>query len=158
MHFLLPFFKWADSTWLGETIRGSRIYFPIIETFHLLALTVLFGAVIVLNLRLCGLMMQNQSIKQLAADLSPWTLWSLGVILTSGIMLFLSEAMKCYASVPFQVKMAFLFTAIAFHFTVHRRVRNSDREPGRALGVMIGSVNLLLWLGVGLGGRGIGFL
>ena len=42
MHFLLPFFKWSDSTWLGEVIRGSRIYFPVIETFHLLALTILF--------------------------------------------------------------------------------------------------------------------
>src|SRR5213079_2806039 len=105
MEFLLPFFRWCDSTWLGETIRSSRIYFPIIETFHLLALTLLFGAVIVLNMRLCGLMMNNQPVKQVAQDLSPWTLWSLVVVLVSGIMLFLSEAMKCYASVPFQVKM-----------------------------------------------------
>ena len=72
MHFLLPFFKWCDSTWLGETIRNSRLYFPVIETFHLLALTVLFGAVIVLNLRLCGLFMKNQPVQQLAKDLSPW--------------------------------------------------------------------------------------
>jgi uncharacterized membrane protein len=158
MHFLLPFFRWCDATWLGETIRGSRIYFPIIETFHLIALTLLFGAVLVLNLRLCRLMMTNQPVKQVAADLSPWTLASLAVILVSGILLFLSEAMKCYASVPFQVKMVFLFTALAFHFTIHRSVRNSDREPGRAFGTVIGVVNIFLWLGVGLGGRGIGFL
>src|SRR5215471_18888780 len=118
MHFLVPFFKWCDSTWVGETIRGSRIYFPIIETFHLLALTVLFGGVLVLNLRLCRLMMKHQPVQQVAEDLSPWTLWSLGVILVSGILLFLSEAMKCYASEPFQVKMVFLFLAIVFHFTV----------------------------------------
>lgn len=158
MHFLLPFFRWCDATWLGETIRGSRIYFPVIETFHLLALTLLLGAVLVLNLRLCRLMMTNQPVKQVAADLSPWTLWSLAVILVSGILLFLSEAMKCYASVPFQVKMVFLFAALTFHFTIHRSVRNSDREPGLALGAIIGVVNIFLWLGVGLGGRGIGFL
>ena len=68
MHFLLPFFKWCDSTWLGETIRGSRIYFPIIETFHLLALTILFGAVLVLNLRMCGLMMKTQPVQQVAKE------------------------------------------------------------------------------------------
>src|SRR5215467_4943625 len=158
MHFLLPFFKWCDSTWLGETIRNSRLYFPVIETFHLLALTVLFGAVIVLNLRLCGLFMKNQPVQQLAKDLSPWALWSLVVILTSGIMLFTSEAMKCYASKPFQIKMLFLFAALIFHFTVHRKVTRTDREPGLLSGILIGGISVILWLGVGLGGRGIGFL
>jgi hypothetical protein len=158
MHYLLPFFKWCDSTWLGETIRNSRIYFPVIETFHLLALTVLFGAVIVLNLRLCRIIMRHQPVQQLAKDLSPWALWSLVVILGSGILLFLSEAMKCYASKPFQVKMLFLFAALIFHFTIHRKVSRSDREPGLLSGLFVGSVNFLLWFGVGVGGRAIGFL
>jgi len=158
MHFLFPVFKWADGTWLGETIRASRIYFPIIETFHLLALTILFGAVIVLNLRLCRVIMKNQPVQQVAEDLSPYAFWSLVVILTSGFMLFTSEAMKCYASKPFQVKMVFLFSALIFHFTVHRRATRSDREPTLPWGSLVGAVNVLLWLGVGLGGRGIGFL
>jgi hypothetical protein len=158
MHFLLPFFKWCDSTWLGETIRGSRIYFPIIETFHLLALTILFGAVLVLNLRMCGLLMKTQPVQQVAKDLGPWAWWSLVVILVSGVMLFLSEAMKCYASKPFQVKMLFLFAALIYHFTIHRRVSRSDRDPRVGWGALIGTVNALLWLGVGLGGRAIGFL
>src|SRR5215468_7894275 len=138
MHYLLPFFKWCDSTWLGETIRSSRIYFPVIETFHLLALTVLFGAVIVLNLRLCRLIMKHQPVQQLASDLSPWALWSLVVILVSGVMLFLSEAMKCYASKPFQVKITFLFLALIFHFTIHRKVTRMDRDPGLFSGVVVG--------------------
>jgi len=158
MHSLLPFFKWCDNTWLGETIRGSRLYFPIIETFHLLALTILFGAVLVLTMRMCGLMMTSQPTSQVARDLGPWAGWSLVVILVSGIMLFLSEAMKCYASKPFQVKMTFLFAALIFHFTVHRSVSRSEREPRLVWGAAVGVVNALLWLGVGLGGRAIGFL
>ena len=158
MHSLLPFFRWCDSTWLGETIRSSKFYFPIIETFHLLALTLLFGAVIVLNLRLCRIIMTHQPVQQVAFDLSPWALWSLVVILVSGILLFLSEAMKCYASTPFQVKMLFLFTALIFHFTVHWKITRGKREPGLFSGAVVGGVNVLLWLGVGLGGRAIGFL
>ncbi len=158
MHALLPFFKWCDNTWLGETIRGSRLYFPIIETFHLLALTILFGAVLVLTMRMCGLMMTSQPTSQVARDLGPWAGCSLVVILVSGIMLFLSEAMKCYASKPFQVKMTFLFAALIFHFTVHRSVSRSEREPKLVWGAAVGVVNALLWLGVGLGGRAIGFL
>src|SRR6266404_2505172 len=63
MHYLLPFFKWSDSMWMGETIRSSRLYFPIIETFHLLALTLLFGAILMLNLRLCGLFMKDLPVR-----------------------------------------------------------------------------------------------
>ena len=158
MHYLLPFFKWSDSTWMGDTIRSSRFYFPIIETFHLLALTLLFGAILMLNLRLCGLVMKNLPVQQVARDLSPWLLWSLAVILLSGFMLFTSEAMKCYASVPFQVKMTFLFGALAFHFTSFRQVTKADRDPHPVFGVAVALVSVVLWLGVGLGGRGIGFL
>jgi uncharacterized membrane protein len=158
MHYLLPIFKYADSTWMAETIRSSRFYFPIIETFHLLALTLLFGALFMLNLRLCGLVMRNLPVNQVARDLSPWLLWSLVVILVSGIMLFSSEALKCYASVPFQVKMVFLFAAIAYHFTIYRQMTKTEREPNRILGVAAALVSVVLWLGVGLGGRGIGFL
>jgi hypothetical protein len=93
-----------------------------------------------------------------AKDLGPWASWSLVVILVSGVMLFLSEAMKCYASKPFQVKMLFLFAALIYHFTIHRRVSRSDRDPRVGWGALIGTVNALLWLGVGLGGRAIGFL
>ena len=143
---------------MGETIRSSRFYFPVIETFHLLALTLLFGAIFMLNLRLCGLVMRNLPVQQVARDLSPWLLWSLAVILVSGFMLFSSEAMKCYASVPFQVKMVFLFAAIAYHFTIYRKVTKTEREPNRILGVAAALVSVVLWLGVGLGGRGIGFL
>jgi uncharacterized membrane protein len=158
MHYLLPLFKWSDSTWMGETIRSSRLYFPVIETFHLLALTLLFGALFMLNLRLCGLFMKNLPVQQVARDLSPWLLSSLAIILVSGFMLFTSEAMKCYASVPFQVKMLFLFSAIAYHFTIYRKVTKSERDPNRIWGVTLAVISVLLWLGVGLGGRGIGFL
>jgi uncharacterized membrane protein len=158
MEFLLPFFRWCDSTWLGETIRNSRIYFPVIETFHLLALTVLFGAVVVLNLRLCKVVMNKQPVQVLARDLAPWAFWSLVVILVSGIMLFLSEALKCYASKPFQVKMVFLFAALIFHYTVHRKITRVDRDPHLFSGLLVGGINFFLWLGVGLGGRAIGFL
>lgn len=158
MHYLLPFFKWSDSTWLGETIRGSRLYFPIIETFHLLGLTILFGAILVLNMRLCRLMMKGQPTWQVAKDLAPWAWWSMVVTLVSGVMLFFSEAMKCYASTPFQIKMVFLFAAIIYHFTIHRKVSRSEREARLGWGVMVGVVNVFLWLGVGLGGRAIGFL
>jgi uncharacterized protein DUF6644 len=158
MHSLLPLFRWAEATWLGEIIRSQRAYFPIIETIHLLALTVLFGALIMLNLRLCGLIMKELPINQVAQDLSSWLIWSLVIILVSGLALFSSEALKCFASKSFQLKMLFLFAALVFHFTVYRKVTKSNSEPTRIWGVAVAVFSAVLWLGVGLGGRGIGFV
>ena len=154
---LLPFFEWCEATWLGQTIRTSLVSFAVIETFHLFALTVLLGAIFILNLRLYRVILRRQPVRQLALELSPWTFWSLMLILGSGVLLFLSEPMKCYASTPFQLKMVFLFAALMFHFTIYRKVTRAERDPGRTLGILVGTISIFLWLGVGVGGRAIGF-
>src|SRR5215470_5562787 len=112
MHYLLPIFKWFDGSFLGAWVSDSRWMFPAIEAVHIVALALLFGAILMLNLRLLGIVLKNKPVAQLARELSPWVLCSLIIILVSGFFLFASEAMKAYASVPFQVKMLFLFTAV----------------------------------------------
>ena len=81
---LLPFFRWCDSTAVGEAIRDSRILFPIIESFHLFALTVLLGTVFVLNLRLLGAGLRRQPAELVARSLAPFTFWSLLAMLSQG--------------------------------------------------------------------------
>src|SRR3954467_3209721 len=109
MHYLLPIFKFFDKSWLGLFIADSKWIFPAIEAVHIVALALLFGALLMLNLRLLGLVMSNKPIARLARELAPWVFCSLVIILFTGVMLFSSEALKAYASVPFQVKMVFLF-------------------------------------------------
>ncbi len=51
MSALVPFFQWCDNTIISQAIRNSRVAFPVIENFHLFALTVLLGSLVVLVLR-----------------------------------------------------------------------------------------------------------
>ena len=159
MHYLLPIFRWFDKSWLALFISDSRWLFPAIEAVHIVALAVLFGALLVLNLRLLGIVMSNKPIARLAREFAPWVLCSLIIILITGLLLFSSEAMKAYTNVPFQVKMLFLFAAIVFHYTVYSRVTHADETTIRPVWSKLAAiVSILLWLGVGIGGRGIGFL
>jgi hypothetical protein len=159
MHYLLPMFKFIDKSWIGAWVSDSRWLFPAIEAVHIVALALLFGAILMLNLRLLGLTLKSKPVAQLARELSPWVLCSLIIILGSGFLLFSSEAMKAYASVPFQVKMLFLFAAMMFHYTIYGRVTKADEGRINPIwGKVIAIVSILLWLGVGIGGRGIGFL
>ena len=159
MHSLLPIFKWFDASAMGAWVRDSRWIFPAIEAVHIVALALLFGALLILNLRLLGLTLTYKPVTRLARELAPWIFVSLVIILASGTLLFASEAMKAYASVPFQVKMLFLFAAMIFHYTVYGWLtRRPDSALSPAWSKLAAIVSILLWLGVGLGGRGIGFL
>jgi hypothetical protein len=158
MSAIIPFFQWCDDTMVSQAIRNSRVAFPVIENFHLFALTVLLGSLVVLVLRQFGLIYKTQPISEVASALRPWNRWSLAVMLTSGFLLFLSEAMKCYGNTSFRVKMLFLFFALLFQFTIYNRVVASEGTSAPAAGKIAAAVALCLWFGVGLAGRAIGFL
>jgi hypothetical protein len=155
---LLPFFQWCYQTPIGAAIRDSTWLFPLIEAFHLVGLGLTVGAVLIVDLRLLGVGLSRQPVAQLAASAEPWLLSSLALMLVSGIALFLSEAIKCYYSPPFWVKMTALLLALLFTFTVRRRLTRTSMASDRSLlGRFTALASLTLWFGVAWGGRWIGF-
>jgi len=157
---LLHFCQWCNNSWFGHAIRDSRWLFPFVEIFHLLALGVLGGTILILNFRLMRLAFRNESTPELAAEVRPWMIGSILVMLLSGFLLFSTEAVKMYGNWAFQLKMLFLLLALIYTFTIHRRVTLADdgHRFGAGLRVVVALVSLLLWTGVGLGGRAIGFV
>ncbi|PYU21513.1 MAG: hypothetical protein DMG32_20435 [Acidobacteria bacterium] len=155
---LLGFFQWCEQSGIGEAIRKSAWLFPLIEAIHLLGLGLIGGAVLVVDLRLLGLGLRRQSVAQVARDAQPWLLGSLMLMIATGGLLFLSEAIKCYYHTAFWLKMTSLFLALVFTFTVQRKVTMADQTRLRPLwGKVVALVSVLLWSGVGIGGRWIGF-
>ena len=154
---LLPLFEWCEGLAVGEVIRNSLWLFPVIEAFHLVGLGIMGGAVLLVDLRLLGLGLKDRSVAQLSKDAQPWMLGSLMMMLASGIPLFLSEAIKCYYSTAFWVKMASLLLVIVFTFTVRRRAAREATLAPVLEGKIAALVSLALWAGVGWGGRWIGF-
>jgi len=155
---LLPFFQWCYQTAIGEAIRESIWLFPVIEAFHLVGLGLVVGAVLLVDVRLLGAGLVKQPVPELAAAVQPWLLGSLALMFTSGGLLFLSEATKCYNSPAFWVKMTSLFLVLIFTFTVRRRVTRANLAADRPLpGRLTALISLSLWFGVAWGGRWIGF-
>lgn len=155
---VLSFFTWCEASPLGEAIRDSRWLFPVIESVHLLGLAVIGGAVLIVNLRLLGFGLTRQSVTQLWRDTLPWLVGSLAVMIVSGLLLFTSEATKLYYHEAFWVKMASLLLSIIFTFTAMRKIALSDPARLRPLWNRAAAViSIILWSGVGMGGRWIGF-
>ena len=156
---LLPLFAWLEQSSLGALIRDSLWLFPAIEAVHLLGLALLGGAVLVVDLGLLGLLWRGEPQAPTPRDAEPWLVAGLLTMLPTGVLLFTSEAIKCYYSSAFWVKMASLALALLFTFTVRRKVTMASRQQGplplRAR--LVGAVSIALWSGVGIAGRWIGF-
>jgi hypothetical protein len=154
---LLPFFQWCESLWLGQFVVGSNWLFPVIEAVHLLFLSLLGGAVLVVDLRLLRLGLTGRSASELWRAARPWMIAAVAGMIATGVPLFLSEAIKCYYNDSFWVKMTTLPIAIAFAFTIRARatedaVRNTARRQ-----MLVGALSIALWFTVAAAGRWIGF-
>jgi hypothetical protein len=155
---LLPFFEWCENAGLIVAMRSSLWLFPVIESLHLMGLALIGGAILMVDLRLLGFGLRRQPVALLARDAERWLTVSLLVMLPTGVLLFMSSAVKCYYLPVFWVKMTTLCLALAFTFTVRRRVTRADEarlHPSAARWVAV--VSLSLWSTVAIAGRFVGF-
>jgi hypothetical protein len=151
-----PLFDWLGHSVTGETIRSSAVLIALTQIIHLLGLTMLAGTVLMVDMALFGFGIRRHPVSRIAAELAPWTLGGLVVMLISGPLILASETRKCYDSSFFWIKMAILLAAIVFHFTAHRRVTRSEPPAGPFRARFVASVSLALWIAVALAGKMVG--
>lgn len=150
-------FEWCERSVLGTAILDAGWLMPLFNTVHELGMTLVLGGVLVTNLRMLDVIMTRRPVSEVAVELRPWIVAGLIVMLVTGLGMFLPEAVRWYGNDPFRVKMAFFVAALAFQFTIHRYVA-SNATATRGLRRVVGALSLLLWLGVGMGGRALTFL
>ena len=153
-------FQWLERTSLSVAINESLWAFAVVEAIHLVALAVIGGAVLVVDLRLLGFVFQRQKVADLAKVAHPWLVWSLAAMLATGFVLFISlAASKYYVHDYFWVKMYFLAGAMIFSFTVRQRViMGDDARANSAVAKLVALVSIILWSGVGFAGKAIGYI
>lgn len=154
---LLPFFKWCDATAIGAYIRSSTTIFPVIEVIHLFGLTILLGTLTIIDLRILGVGMRRQSIPTIVKNLGPLTVWACIITIVTGILLFLSEALKCYDNQAFPWKMWLVLAGLLLYVLFQRRM-TKGAQVGTAQMKIVAVLSLVFWYGVALAGRAIAFI
>ena len=138
---------------MENPLDSSPMIFPVLECFHIIGMALLVGTIALVDFRMLGWAMRNQTAAELADDMKPWTHVGLAVMLLSGPMLFLSDWDMYWYNSGWRVKMVLLLLALAFNFTVHRKAIASG-SPGKGVAL----TSLLLWAGVIAGGIFIAFV
>jgi len=142
---------------LGVAMRQSLWLYPIVEIVHLAGIGLLFGSIVILDLRLLGLS-RGLPVRRLAAHVLPWTLASFLLIVPSGLAMFTAHAGDFIASPVFALKMGLILAAgvnaAVFHAGAMRGASDWDvnRAPPRAARVAA-ALSLLAWISVIACGR-----
>ncbi|MGC1459185.1 MAG: DUF6644 family protein [Steroidobacteraceae bacterium] len=153
-----------EATPLGTAVRESTWLFPTIETMHVLALVLVVGSIMVVDLRLLNIASRKRSVKELTDEVLPWTWIAFVCALITGSLLFSSSAVRYTGIWQFDVKMCMLLLAAInmafFHHGAFRSVAQWDRAPAKPplAAKVAGGISLAIWvIVVGLG-RWIGFV
>ena len=159
---LLHLCQWLNDTSLATAIRESELMFPLIETVHVLAITLLAGTVAIVDLRLLGVILKKEQVSEIAGRVLPLTWIGLALMFVSGFLLFLAEALKSYGNPAFRLKILLLLLAglnpLIFHSTIYRSVAAWDRAPVTPWRARLTAVlSLTLWSGIIVSGRAIAY-
>ena len=158
---LADFMAWLEHRSFAVAIAESIWLFPIIETVHVLGLTLVVGSVLMMDMRLLGLGSRNRTVSEVLSSVLPWTWSALPVTVIAGALLFSSKATTYYVNLPFRIKLVCLALAatnmLVFHLGVGRGASRWDPARPPMAARVAGAISLVLWAMIVASGRWIGF-
>jgi len=156
---LIAYFE--DSA-IGEAIRENDLLFPTIESVHVVAICLVVGSILVLDLRLLGFASLKRPVSRLTGAILPVTWGAFALAATSGFLLFISNATKYLANGYFVAKMFLICAAginmLVFHWISARDLPQWEQDTSPPFSARLaGALSILLWIAIVACGRWIGF-
>jgi len=160
---MLNFALWIQSTEFFSAFRYSHYAYPIVLTCHVAAIALFGGMILIVDLRLLGMALNKRPVADMVEQLRPLKWVGFAILAVCGLMLAGSKAEEYYYNVFFRMKLILLALvgahALVFRRSVYAQVAAFDRSgriPGRAK--LAAALSLVLWTGLVIAGRGIGYI
>src|SRR2546428_1060942 len=129
---ITEFLASLEASSVATRIRDSLYLFPFIESFHVLGLTMVFGTIAIIDLRLLGIASTRRPFTRIASDVLKWTWAAFALTVTTGFLMFITNADVYYHNFYFRSKMALLALAglnmLMFELTAGRSVHQWDKD------------------------------
>lgn len=147
---------------LAALVSENEVLFPWIESLHVLGIALVFGSIVVVDLRLLGLIMRDQAIHAFLRQylIITWLAFALSAI--TGAVLFVSNAMSYASNTNFQIKLILLICA-GLNMVIFQNVFAKEiprwlfEEQVPRVAKIMACISICIWLGVVIFGRLIGF-
>ena len=145
----------AIEAWpLSEAIRRSIWAYPALETIHIASFAVVFGSLLVLELRVFGAA-PGVPLSPLARLAVPTALTGFAIAAAAGLLMLISSASETVLNRAFQIKVGLIVLAGINAWWFHRRgslVLHDGAAKAQSL------LSIMLWFGVIACGRLIAYI
>ena len=138
-------FVWLGNTGAGQYLAGSTAAFAATEALHIIALSLVGGAILVADLTVLGVVLKRSRADAVHSQLRSLFLVGLVGVVISGVLLVAAGPYKYYTNPLFPLKLLLLAAALVVQFFVRQR-------KGLA------AVSLVLWTAVVVTGRWLGLI
>lgn len=153
---LHQFSDWLSSTGFSQSIQTTTWAIPGIQTVHILALSLLFAAALLLALRFAGMGLLAEPLASLAGRKARLIWILLVVLLVSGSLLIVAEPGRTLNNPVFYAKMVMLLLVAALTLWLSLAARRLEYRPGPLL-VMGAVLTMALWTAIIFAGRLIAY-
>jgi len=158
---ILQICEWIGNTSVSVGIRESIWTYPIIESAHVLGLTLFLGLLLLWDTRLLGFVLRRVPVSALWRQLFPWIAFGAIIITISGTLLFWSDPVKFYGNVFFRIKVVALIlaaaNALAYHLGIERRLVEWDTATTPRAAKIAGATSIAVWTLIVVVGRFIAY-
>jgi hypothetical protein len=151
-----------EASAIGEWMRTSLLAMPWVNALHVLCVTLVFGSILVVDLRLLGLLDRSRAVTRVAQEMLRWTWVAFAGAVITGVLYFAANATTYWFNMAFRFKLLAILLAglnmAIFQLITWRDVAGWDRgmTTPRAARVA-GALSILIWTTVIVLGRIIGF-
>jgi hypothetical protein len=154
--------SWMQDTWINELALGPQWSWPILETLHFTGMCLLFGPIIIMDLRLMGFDRLNLP-SAAVHKLIPLTIAGFVINLITGVIFLFGDPIRYMMNVSFAIKAWMIvlagINAIVFWVAAMPVLEKTwPHEDTAGWLKLIGLTSLLLWTGVLCFGRLIPYL
>lgn len=156
------FLEWLGGTPWSIALLESFWVWPLVESTHVLSITLFVGTTAMMDLRLLGVAFRSVPVTAFTHRLLPWTRFGFAIMVATGLLLFYSNPLRYYHNIFFRIKLILLVVAGVnvwwFHYRTHREVAKWDDDPVPARSARVaGVVSLFAWAFVVVAGRMIAY-
>jgi uncharacterized protein DUF6644 len=149
------FANWLVTTPPSIALASASWVVPTMQIIHIVAIAVLFSAVLMVGLRVMGWAGQRQTLQATIGRYRPWFWCALAVLAATGTVLIVAEPPRELLSISFWLKMAALAVAVTiallFLRSIDRRAlywEGAVQSRTRVLGIIsFGVWCLVVFLG-----------
>jgi len=148
---------------LAEWLRTTAGAIPIIEAAHVMGVALVFGTILIVDLRLLGIPNRRRSFVRTSNELLRYTWLGFGLAAVTGVLMFVANPATYVGNTLFWWKMAALLGAgvnmAVFELVTSRGVKSWDRDtrpPPAAVAAAV--LSIVIWTSVVVLGRWVGFV